>query len=101
MNDDQRVEEIRDYALKESIGGYWEERTPQKIWSDIRFLLSRLGVVMVAIEESCENDNDIRDLARPILGDLKTDGDSNAVPTTACIVEELIKHYKDKDNPNG
>ena len=42
-------------------------------------------------KDDCETDTNVRNLARPILGDFKVDGDSYGVPGLEDITEELIK----------
>jgi phosphoenolpyruvate-protein kinase (PTS system EI component) len=46
---------------------------------------------LALIKDHCETDTNIRELARPILGNFKVDGDSYGVPGLEDIVEELIK----------
>jgi hypothetical protein len=46
---------------------------------------------LAVIKDDCETDTNVRELARPILGDIKVDGDSYGVPGLEDIIEELIK----------
>jgi len=46
------------------------------------------------IQDDTDDDTTIRDLARPILGEHATDGDSDYVPSMVNVVEELAKKFK-------
>ena len=44
--------------------------------------------------DQCADEEKIRVLARPILGDYGVDGDSNAVPDMVEIVQRLVWHIE-------
>ena len=44
------------------------------------------------LAELCDEEKEIRDEARKILGDW-VDGDSYEVPTVLCIVQKLVEKY--------
>ncbi len=46
-------------------------------------------------KDDCETDTNVRNLARPILGDFKVDGDSYGVPGLEDITGELLEKYRD------
>lgn len=46
---------------------------------------------VMMLRDTCDDDTQIRELARPILGDKGVDGDSYCVPPITDIVEELTR----------
>jgi hypothetical protein len=50
-----------------------------------------LAALRAVVKDDCETDTNVRELARPILGDFKVDGDSYGVPGLEDITKELIK----------
>ncbi len=43
------------------------------------------------IQDDCEDEERVKNLVRPILGELKTDGDSYGAPSMSDIVESLLQ----------
>ena len=88
MTDDKKIKDIRE--MNNRVYAVSDGSLPLGA-ATIKFLLSQLGTAKKVIEQSCTNDAEIRDMARSILGDFEVDGDSYEVPTTAMIVERLLK----------
>jgi len=69
----------------------WIDGLVSKHNNDIKSAIEKATETLRAvIRDDCETDTNVRNLARPILGDFAVDGDSYGVPGLEDIVEQLI-----------
>ncbi len=79
----------------------WKTEDPRMLREQIRVadeafqrLCEENKTLRACIKDDCETEEEVKNLARPILGVLAVDGDSYGVPTEADIVKSLVKKLK-------